>query len=626
MDWKKLGLTVGLEIHWELDTKNKLFCNCPTILRNDEPDVVIERYMRPVAGELGDIDIAAEFEAIKKKKIIYQAYSDATCLVETDSEPPHNPNEDAVRIALMISLMLNAKPVDEIHVMRKTIIDGSNTSGFQRTMLVARDGFVDVSFGKIGINTISLEEDSARIIENKPDKIVFRLDRLGIPEVEIGTDPDIHTPEQALEVAEKIGQVLMSTGKVKTGLGVVRQDVNVSIEGGNRIEIKHVQRLGQIPEVIKNEVKRQLALIEIRDKIKRRKIKKEFLSEKFVDVSKVFENTQSKVISSGNVFAVRLPKFAGILGEEILTGIRFGSEIADIVRVKTGLKGIIHTDELPGYGISEEEVKKLRNFVKAKNEDCVVIVVGEREKSLQALKEVVNRIKQAFDGVPREVRVANPDGTTSFLRPLAGAARMYPETDIEPIKVDKKVLNEIKKQLPESWDKKLNRFKKELKLSDELAEQIIKSEYLSIFEKIVEKIKVDPTLIATTFVYTLKDLKRKGISVENFTNRHFNELFELIRQKKLAKEGILIVLEKLGEIPDKSVLDAVKELKLLAMSKSELRQLVKEKIKVNRNRLRDKDTAYKFLMGIVMGEVRGRIDGKIVDKVVREEIEKLFRL
>jgi glutamyl-tRNA(Gln) amidotransferase subunit E len=266
MDWQKLGLIVGLEIHWELDTKNKLFCRCPTVLRNDEPDIIVERFMKPVAGELGNIDIAAEFENIKKKKIVYQAYSDINCLVEADEEPPHNPNEEAMETALMLSLMLNAKPVDEIHTMRKTIIDGSNVSGFQRTMLIARNGFVDSSFGKIGIATISLEEDSARIIENKPDKVIFRLDRLGIPEVEIGTDPDIHTPEQALESAERIGEILMSSGRVKTGLGVVRQDVNVSIKDGDRIEIKHVQRLGQIPEVIKNEAKRQIALLEIKEK------------------------------------------------------------------------------------------------------------------------------------------------------------------------------------------------------------------------------------------------------------------------------------------------------------------------------------------------------------------------
>jgi glutamyl-tRNA(Gln) amidotransferase subunit E len=350
------------------------------------------------------------------------------------------------------------------------------------------------------------------------------------------------------------------------------------------------------------------------------------LSEDFIDVSKIFEHTQSKVISSGeSILGVKVPKFSGILGEEILTGVRFGSEIANIVRVKTGLKGIIHTDELPGYGITEEEVRKLKNFVKAKDEDSVVIVVGEREKALQALKEVVSRVKQAFDGVPREVRVANPDGTTNFLRPLAGAARMYPETDVEPIKIDKKSLNEIKKQLPENWDKKLIRFKEELKLPGGLAEQMIKSEYLSLFEKIIEKIKIDPILIATTFVYTLKELRRNSIPVENLTHKNFSELFKLVRQKKLVKEGIPSVLEKLSYMPDKSTLSVVNELKLSVMSESELRQLVKEKIKMNRIRLKDKDIAHKFLMGIVMKEVRGRIDGKIVNKVVDEEMNKLAR-
>lgn len=490
MDWKVIGLKCGLEIHWELNTERKLFCSCSTRLRNDEPDVVLERYLHPVAGELGDVDVAARFEAVKNRKLIYQGYSDTTCLVETDDEPPHELNRDALEIALMISLLLNARLVDEIHVMRKTIIDGSNVSGFQRTMLVARDGFIKTFFGKVEIKNISLEEDSARIIENKDGLAIFRLDRLGVPEVEIGTEPDIHTPEQALEVAEAIGKILKSTGRVKSGLGVVRQDVNVSIQGGARTEIKHVQRLSQIPEVIKKEVERQLQLIK----------------------------------------------------------------------------------------------------------------AGKR--------------------VENSVRVAKEDGTTEFLRPLAGAARMYVETDIFPIEVDEKLLKKIKTNLPESLEKRGKGFREKLGLSQELANQIVNSEYVVLFERIVGRINIDPTVVASTLVNTLKDLRRRNVVVENVSEGQFFELFRLLKMKKITKESLAAVLENIAKNSDLDVKMAAKQFE--SISEDELRKIVRKNIDENREKLKDANGAYKFLMGIVMGDVRGRIEGSVVNKVVKEEVENIF--
>ncbi|MBS3052650.1 MAG: Glu-tRNA(Gln) amidotransferase subunit GatE [Candidatus Aenigmarchaeota archaeon] len=492
MVWDKLGLTVGLEVHWELNTKEKLFCDCPTELKNEEPHFILQRFMRPVAGELGDVDVTTKFESGKEKKLIYQGYHDSTCLVEMDCEPPHNPNGEAVKIALTISLLLNAKPVDEVHVMRKTIIDGSNVSGFQRTMLIATNGWVLTSEGKVRINNISLEEDSARIIDNKSSMSVFRLDRLGIPEVEIGTGPDIFSPEQALEVAETIGRILKSTGKIKSGLGVVRQDVNISIKDGARTEIKHVQRLGQIPDVIKKEVERQMLLIKNDTKI---------------------------------------------------------------------------------------------------NE---------------------------------EVRVANIDCTTNFLRPLGTASRMYPESDIYPIKIDKKLLNEIAKHLPESLEKKLERYKK-MNLSKDLAEQIIKSEYVNLFEKIISEIKIDASIVANALVNITKDLKRKNMPVENLNDNHFVEIFNLVKENRLTKEGVSLVLEKLSLFPFKSIIEIVKELNLSPISENELENIVKIKIEENKNKLTDKEGAIKFLMGLVMKDTRGKISGELVNKIVRKNVEKIFK-
>jgi Glu-tRNA(Gln) amidotransferase subunit E-like FAD-binding protein len=270
MNYKKLGLRVGLEIHHELDTKNKLFCSCPPLLKTKgEPDLILERYQRPVAGETGEIDVAAIEEMKKGVKIIYEVYNDCDCLIDIDEEPPHEPNEEAIKIALTIAALFNCEIVDEIHVMRKTIIDGSLPSGFQRTMLIGTKGWIETSQGKVEIEAVSLEEDSGRLIKKDKNSVTFRLDRLGVPEVEIGTGKGIVSLEHAKEVAQKIGNIVRSTGRAKIREGSVRQDINISIKGGDRVEVKHVPSLSLIPVVIEKEIKRQLSLIKNREKISR---------------------------------------------------------------------------------------------------------------------------------------------------------------------------------------------------------------------------------------------------------------------------------------------------------------------------------------------------------------------
>ena len=266
LDYKAIGLKAGLEVHQQLSTE-KLFCNCPSQLREEKPDIRVERFLHAVAGETGKVDIAAAYEEARKRKFVYEAYSDSTCLVELDEEPPHEINKNALFIALQISLLLNAKPLPISQIMRKTVIDGSNTAGFQRTLLIAEDGFIETKDGRVGIATIVLEEDAARIIEQGKDYVVYRLDRLGIPLVEIATKPDIKSPEQAREVAAKIGEVLRSCN-VKRGIGTIRQDVNLSIKGSARVEVKGVQELSLITKVIEKEVDRQYGLLKQKRKMR----------------------------------------------------------------------------------------------------------------------------------------------------------------------------------------------------------------------------------------------------------------------------------------------------------------------------------------------------------------------
>lgn len=258
LDYEKLKLKAGLEIHQQLDT-HKLFCNCTSILRSDEPDLIINRKLHAVAGEKGEVDVAAQYQKSLGKEFIYQFYKDNNCLVEIDEEPPHNINQESLNIALQISILLNCKIFPIAQIMRKTVIDGSNTSGFQRTVLIARDGFIETAFGKVRIETVCLEEDSARKISENNEKVTYRLDRLGIPLIEIATAPDIKSPEQAKEAALHIGEILRSC-KVKRGIGTIRQDVNLSIYGGNRVELKGVQDMKMFVKIIDNEILRQKKL------------------------------------------------------------------------------------------------------------------------------------------------------------------------------------------------------------------------------------------------------------------------------------------------------------------------------------------------------------------------------
>ena len=421
MDYEKLGFKCGIEIHNRLATEHKLFCKCPPRFSAQEPFKVIKRNLRPAAGELGQVDIAAMYEYLRKRDFFYQCFEKESCLVECDAEPPHHVNREALHVALQICKLLKCKIPDEAQVMRKTVIDGSNTSGFQRTILIGLDGTLQTSLGPIKITNVCLEEESAGIVNQENGKVTYRLDRLGIPLIEIGTSPQIQSPEHAKEVAEKIGMLVRSTGKSQRGIGVTRQDINVSIQGGARIEIKGVQELEDIPEIIENEVKRQLSLIKLKEKTKNLKI-----SKKIYDVSHIFKNSASKIVKGKKVLAFILSGFAGLLKTELYPNKHLGSELADYARAY-GTKGMIHSDEeLEKYKL-EKEFENLRTELKANQNDCIVIIAGPNAE--QACKAVLERAQKIGEGVPEETRIAKGTGTV-YTRPLPGGERMYPETDV----------------------------------------------------------------------------------------------------------------------------------------------------------------------------------------------------
>ncbi|TEU10822.1 Glu-tRNA(Gln) amidotransferase subunit GatE, partial [Candidatus Bathyarchaeota archaeon] len=516
MDYGKLGLKVGLEVHQELATEHKLFCQCPPELFRDEPEYTFQRRLRPSQSELGEVDPAALFEFMKGRTMVYEANRATSCLVEMDEEPPGELNPEALDVCITFALMTGGRPVDEVHVMRKIVVDGSNTTGFQRTCVTSLGGSVEVGDRSYGLTQICLEEDAARKIAEEGIVSRYRIDRLGIPLIEVTTAPDIHSPEEAEEVALAIGRILRATGKVRRGLGTIRQDVNVSIEGGALIEIKGVQELALVSKVVEYEVQRQTALLEIASELKKRGVSESDIGKELVDASEVFRETKSRIIKNalregGSVHALKLKGFGGLVGRELCPNRRLGTEMADYAKFWGGVKGIFHTDELPAYDISEGEVKKLKAKVGASKSDAVVIVADEAEKCSRALMAVADRAREALIGVPQDTRAADPDGTTHFTRPRPGAARMYPETDVVSIVVTPERIESLKANLPEMPEEKLDRFKADYGINEKLARQVIDSDHTRLFEELAREGAVDPTLLSVTLTETLKMLEREGM-------------------------------------------------------------------------------------------------------------------
>ena len=628
-DYEKIGLKVGLEIHQQLATSAKLFCKCKPELFKEEPEITFLRRLRPTQSELGQIDPAAYFEFQKGVKIRYEADTQTSCLVEMDEEPPHPLNMEAVEIALTAALMMNAKPVDEIHVMRKTVIDGSNTTGFQRTCVIALNGQVKVKEKTIPIQHISLEEDAARKTGEEQGNIIrYRIDRLGVPLIEVATAPVINSPKEAEEVALAIGRILRATEKVMRGLGTIRQDLNISIQGGALTEIKGVQELEIIPLVIEYEVQRQLNLIKISQELQKTGAKEENLKPEFFDVTQVFQQTKCKVLRKAleknqKILAAKLPKFKGFLKRELMPNIRLGTEMADRAKFWGRVGGIFHTDELPAYGITEEEIEALRKMVNAKEEDAVVFVADTPENAKDALKAVLERAKEALKGVPEETRAANPDGTTRYMRPRPGAARMYPETDTPPIQITEDHVRQILASLPELPEQKLQRLIRNYGLNQKLATQVMDSEYTELFETIAKENKVSPTTIAVFLTETMKALKREGVQIEKISESQIKEIFKCIGSGELTREALQDVVIWLSKHEGQSPRKAIENLGLKTLSREELEGIINNAISCNKDLIeKSGEKAFGSIMGMVMREVRGRAKAELVSELIKKKLEQ----
>jgi len=624
----RIGLKVGLEIHQQLATDKKLFCSCmPT--ESEEYPIKFSRKLRVAKSELGEYDPTAIFERSKDKTIIYYANPASSCLVEQDEEPPHEVNREAKEIVLLIASSLKSAIFSEIHVMRKLVIDGSNTSGFQRTMLVAQGGYLDVDGEKIGVQSICLEEDAARLLSDTVETREYSLDRLGIPLVEIALEPVSCKSTDIKKIALTLGRLLRATKKVERGLGSIRQDVNVSIQGGNIIEVKGVQKLDQLEKVIEYEAKRQQGLMIIADRLKKMEIERIAKERDVKEVTEIFKNCKSKIIQKALkegavVKAIRIKNFSGMFGFEPYEGIRLGKQLGELVRF-FGLGGIFHSDELPNYGIDNYEIQEIKKILELKQNDGFLILAGDLQKIDVVVESIIKRIEDAKTGVPAETRAATSTGETIFLRPRPGASRMYPETDIPPLIVTKDELVDAQKMAPKSWEETISDLQKTYQLNTQLAEQIFDSNYFDLFETICQDKRISPNFAASVLCGTITNLERRGLDAGLLRPIEILNAFRFLADNNIAKESLEMIFEKIMSGDVHSVVDAIEKAAISKMDANELDKLltyiVESNLKIiQEDGLRSIDP----LMGIVMKTMRGKVGGQIINKILMEKIrEKL---
>jgi glutamyl-tRNA(Gln) amidotransferase subunit E len=646
LDPASLNLKVGFEIHQQLATKSKLFCKCrcAEVSKYDNPFV---RKLRPTQSELGAYDPAAMFEFSKMHTVEYRPAFGSSCLVEADEEPPDEVSREALETALIFSLALHSKVMDEIHVMRKIVIDGSNTTGFQRTMLVASGGYIDIAGKRVGVQSICLEEDAAKLINDENEVRKFGLDRLGVPLVEIALEPVTGKPSEIMQVALTLGRLLRASKRVARGLGSIRQDINISVQNGAVVEVKGVQQLDQLVKVIEYEMQRQYGLIVIAQKLKEKDVDIKKVGDRIEDVSDILGNmTSSRIIkkileSRGMIIAIRVPGFAGMIGFEPYKDIRLGRELGKLVKFYD-IDGIFHSDELPNYGITEEGIAAVKQRLQMTDNDAFVILGGPSDKIKFASDAIIGRLKAAVEGVPAETRAATPDGKTVFLRPRPGAARMYPETDILPVAVTDSMLVSLANKVPRHWDEIVDSLAKKYNLNKKLASQIFDSDYLKVFEDIANESKIEPTFIAAKLTEDLTSLQRQGLDVSVLTNKDIKDVFKELDKGSIPKESVVLIFEKLMKKPPtivkivneqinvkeavetRTVDEAIKAAGASSISDEELSEGLDRIIRDNMTIIKEKGlNALSTLMGRAMAQYRGKANGQKVNAMLKEKMSKM---
>jgi len=624
--YQKLGFKSGLEIHQQLFTDEKLFCHCPAGLyqKKGEYDAEVIRHMRPTLSEMGEYDGTALMEKKTRKNIIYHLKYETACTYDIDDTPPFKINRQALKIALELSLLLKTNVVGELHITRKQYLDGSIPTGFQRTAIVGIEGDIPISNKKIRIIQLSIEEDSCREVSDIGHERVYTTDRLGMPLIEMVTYPDMLTPDEAEEAGQYLRFLARSTGHVRTGIGAGRQDVNVSIEGGTRVEIKGVSHIKWIPDLTHVEAFRQKALLDIR----------KILSER-IDSPKEWKISHNNIsdnkdalldlpaeINSHQVILVNIPTFNKILSHFTQPGKIFANEISDRLKVIACLErpNMIHSEQVDNQIFQSEPIKKLIDKLNPGKDDAQLIFWGPADDVATALDVIEERCLLAFEGVPNETRKALSDGTTIFERVLPGADRMYPDTDSAPLSISNDLIEDIRNALPQDVSENVIQLR-EWKIPEDCFPYILIRNYFPLIKRIIDETKCPSKLTGTIIGHTLKNLDGRKLVSQKLTEDKIFSLFEYITINKIKPEIIKEVLPLLVKNPEKSIESVLKELDYKQMTMDELLQMIPDKLK--KFKLYSPDNDGIKATSWLMGQLRDDAIGNVSLEELQAEVEKV---
>ncbi len=614
-DYDRIGFMSGLEVHQQLKTKHKLFCNCPAGIyqKAHEYDAEVIRHMRPTLSELGEYDGTALMEFKTRKEIIYHISNDTACTYDVDDTPPFLLNREALDIAIRISLLSKLNIVGEVHITRKQYLDGSIPTGFQRTGIIGVEGEIQLKHKKIRLIQLSLEEDSCREVSDIGHTRVYRTDRLGMPLIETVTYPDCVNPDEVKEANNYIRFLNRSTGLVRTGIGAGRQDVNVSCKGGSRVEIKGVAHTKWIPELTHNEAFRQWALLRIKDLLKE-KVKdipkwkihpvelNGFFKSDHPGIKEAFRKKQK-------VMAVNLPGFRGILSHFTQPGKMYASEIEDRLKVIACLEKpfMIHTEELDPT-ISNEEQNEIIKLLDAGQDDAQVIFWGPEEDIKTALETIEERCKMAFDKVPNETRKSFENGTTIFERVLPGADRMYPDTDSAPIPLSNAYIEELSKDLPTDIIERFQQLRM-WNIPEDTYTYILSRNHFTLISRLINDLKLDPVFAGTFIGHTFKFIEGHYKSADIFKSELIYGMFNYLVQHHIHISLARYMLPVLYEHPKMDFESVIHSIKFNKIPEEQIISMIPflknkfEQIAVNPSGSNSTDW--------IMGELRRKAVGNI---------------
>ena len=648
IDYAEVGLICGLEVHQQLLTERKLFCRCPAGLYTRDHDGTILRHMRPTLSELGEYDGTAMMEFKTKKNIVYLLHQSNVCTYEMDDTPPFLMNTKALDIAIEQCLMLGCDIVDEVHIARKQYLDGSIPTGFQRTAIVGVNGTLPFRGRDLTITQVSVEKDSCREVSDKGHLIVWRADRLGIPLIETVTGPDLRTPEEVEEAILLVGRVCRSTNHVRTGMGASRQDVNVSVRGGNRVEIKGVPQAGWAPGLVHGEAVRQVNLLKFREELHRRGFDRpESVGIEHTDVTELFASSPLKYLHRENwerfvdedgrrpefelghgpfcVRAIRLPGLAGTLAWPCQPRFTFAHELAGRVRVIACLDQqpiLVHSEEWPDYKSAEEEIERLKKKIRCGPDDALVVVWGAEQDTVCAAEEIRLRYADATVGVPNETRQPFADGSTDFERILPGPDRMYPDTDSPPQRIVRERVEKLQGALPEPPWVREKRYS-DAGVPRETIFYLIRRGGARQVDLVANHCAVNVRRACLFFGEKIKGLRRVGVEVDRIHDECWCDFFQLVLEHDVLMEAWKQLVKQMAIQPERSLREIVEE-NGFGRRPQQWRETLIDTVKAIQPDHPDgsTDQRLRFLMGYSMISLRGRVPATEVALALREAVEE----